>query len=495
MAIPIYKDVFFNGINYDYILAVKFDNNHIKKCTIPIKKDISLIEDIIHMVEDESYEVDDIYNRFKRYYVDYGSFEYCLGHSRLSDHYINDIKYPEFDFSFYRKESYLRKDAIKTAKNDVVKNRLQKSFLAWNKRQKIDYSNLCLPYIFAVNYHNAVTNYKIESNYFLYSNEKHGRFKYPRKINEDIDIEIRSNFCYGGASSLVVIITYKGIPILPYSIWVKYFYAGFNEIIRCTRSYRPDRTNWNECIDFVVWFVQNAIDNPDEFVRSTVMQEVENLMTGLESIFTLSDEEMRKKLDVSISNENNLGKYYIGIRSTRMANERDVEYYSISPNEAKLVYRMEKITGALHFLSSLRRLSEIYENITQDINRIKEINVSFYPEIIIAISPVKEQIADMNIKLKPILKNLDNIKRKFNYLDDKLQKLLERTDWNNITEVKERFINRNPQYTKLAKEIDEIDMQISNLKNELNNRESYLKRLEDSKRLIEHYTQNNNINP
>lgn len=492
MAIPIYKDVFFKGINYDYILAVKYDNNHIEKCTIPIKKDNSLIEDIIHMVEDESYEVDDIYNRFKRYYGNYGFFEYCLGQSCLRDRYINDIKYPEFELTSYRKESSLRKEAIQKAKNEAVKNRLQKKFYDWSKRKKIDYSNLCLPYIFAVNYHNAVIDNNIDGNYFLYSNEQHGRFRYTRKINEDVDIEISSNFCYGSSSSLVVIITYKGIPILPYSIWVKYFYARYNEIIRCTRSYLPNRINWNECIDFVVWFVQNAIDNPDEFIRSTVMQEVNNLMIGLEGIFTLSDDEMRNKLDVSHNNEISLGKYYIGIRATSMATAQDLEYYSISPNEAKLVYRMEKITGALHFLSSLRRLSEIYENVTQNINRIKEINVSLYPEIVSAIPPVKKHIADLNIKLRPILKNLDNVKRKFDYLDDKLQKLLERTDWNNRTEVKERFINRNPQYTKLAKKIDEIDMQISNLKNELNNRESYLKRLEDSRLLIEHYTHINN---
>lgn len=492
MATALYKDNFFSGVNYDYILAVKYNDNCIEKYNIPIKKDLSLIEDIAHMVEDDSYEADDIYNRFKRFYGNNGKFEYCLAHSRLTDSYINDINYPEFEATLYIEEAYSRKEAIKTAKNDAIKDRLYRNFLIWSKRQKIDLSNQCLPYIFAVNYHNAVINHNIESNFFLYSNETHGRFRYPRKINDDIDIEVRTNFCYGGASSLVVIITYKGIPILPYSIWIKYFYAGYNEIIRCTRSYQPNRKNWNMCIDFVVWFVKNAIDNPNEFVQSTVMQEVENLVDGLECIFNLSDEEMRERLDVSLNNENYLGKHYIGIRAARMATGQDAEYYSISPDEAKLVYRMEKITGALHFLRSLRRLSELYSDTENSIYRIKDINTLFYPEITTAIPPVKKQIAELNKKLKPLLNYLDYIKKKYNYLENKLQKLMERTDWSKRNEVKENYINRNPYYIKLEKEINEVDTQIENLKNEINNRESYLKRLEESKLLVEQCTHINN---
>ena len=100
-----------------------------------------------------------------------------------------------------------------------------------------------------------------------------------------------------------MIVTYKGIPILPYSIWVNYFYAGFNEIIRCTRSYEPNRENWNVCMDFVVWFIEKAIENPENFVKEVMSQEVDDLVKGIEKLFKLTDKEMENELSISCADK------------------------------------------------------------------------------------------------------------------------------------------------------------------------------------------------
>ena len=464
-------------------MAVRYDDDKIEKCIIPIHKDENTIDEIYRMVDDDAYDVDDIKNLFRRKYGDNGDYEYCLGFSRLTDYYIDAISYPDYNTLKYWEAAKDYKDRIKKAKNETMKKRIQLMFNKWNRAEKKKYINQCLPYIFASNYHDAVVNNRIDKDYFIFSNETHGRFQYAHKITEDIDIEIHTNFCYGNSSSLAVIIKYKGIPILPYSIWVNYFYARYNEIIRCTRSYEPCRSNWNTCMDFVVWFVTKAIEQPEAFVKETIMQEVDGLIKGIEELFKLTDDEMEQRLSTSIPDVFH-DKYYIGIKTARMAVNNDILYYKISPKEAKLVYRMEKITGALHFLNSLRQLSEIYDGIDKTIDRIKEINLSFYPEVVEAIPPVQKHISELNGTLKPIEKRLNSIQQKFDDLDKRLNIRLEKADWDKKEETQKLFIGRNPQYLVYKEKISELTGQVLDLKYQIANRNHYLERLEEALILV-----------
>ena len=475
---------YYEGVNFDYILALRNKDDVIEKCHLPINKDAELIEKIFRMLDDEAYEADDIYYAFKRRYYNYGDYEYCLGFPDLMAYYIDPVTYPYFDETKYRKQAKVYKDAIASAKTDTTRESRKTAFNKWSYRQKLEYIDRCLPYVFSIEYHKALVEYDVEKCFFIFSNETHGRFSYSRKITEDIEIVLKTNFCYGRSSSLMVTVTYKGIPILPYSVWVKYFYAGYNEITRCTRPYYPNRSNWNTCMDFVVWFVEKAIENPEAFVRETVMQEVHTLVEGIGELFQLTDEEMKNRLMISTPDDSLQKRYYIGIKTARMANEKDVRYYTIAPEEAKLVYRMEKITGALHFFKSLRQLSEVYNGIEKSINRIKEINATLYPEIMKAITPVKAYIAELYETLKPIEKRLNSVEKRFNYLYDRLQKRLEKVDWEKQEEVKESFVKRNPHYEKLRGEKIELERQVSSLNTQIGNREHYLRQLEDAKSLI-----------
>ena len=485
MKPKVYKNRYYDGVNFDYVLAVKYDENNIEKHKIPIQKNEGLIEELIRMVDEDIYEVDDIYYKFRRQYCDYGDYEYCLGFPSLKAYYIDPISYPYFDEIKYRKQAQEFKDRISSAKTEAAREWKQKDFNKWNHRQKEDYINKCLPYVFARNYHNAMEGYDIEKDYFIYSNESHGRFTYSRKITEDLEILLKTNFCYGDSSRFFVIITYKGIPILPYSVWVRYYYAGFNEIVRYTRSYDCSRrAHWNNCMDFVVWFVRKAIERPDEFVREIMLEEVKELMKGVEGVYNISDEEMKKFLEFAFADITEGENYYIGIRKARMATQKEIDYFKIAPKEAKLVFRMEKITGALHFLKSLRKLSEIYDEVEQAINRIKEINKLFYPEIANAIPPVKEHIAELNETLIPIEKKLNNVQKRFDYLDDRLRKRLEKVSFDKMDEAKESFIKKNPQYEKLRDELSELESRVCTLKTIISNREHYLHQLEDAQLLV-----------
>ena len=54
------------------ILAVRYDDDKIEKCIIPIHKDENTIDEIYRMVDDDAYDVDDIKNLFRRKYGDNG---------------------------------------------------------------------------------------------------------------------------------------------------------------------------------------------------------------------------------------------------------------------------------------------------------------------------------------------------------------------------------------------------------------------------------------
>ena len=476
MITSLYKNRFFEGVNFDYILALRYNDNSIERCEIPINKNSWLIDDIYRMVDDDKYEVDDIYYVFKNRYRDSGDFDYCLGHQSLLDYYIDTISYPSFDISEYRKQAQKYKDRIESAKSEATKEMCLKTFKKWNFTKKKEFINVCLPYIFVKN--------QIEQNYFSYSNETHGRFSYSKKITEDIGIEIKTNFCYGGSSSLVVTISYKGISILPYSLWVRYYYAGFNEIIRCTRSYSPDRRNWENCMDFVVWFVKKAMEDPEAFVKETILDEVKILMEGIEKVFHISDNELKYYMKFDKNNKELQDKYYIGIKSARGANSDEIERYSIAPEEVKFAFRVEKITGALRFIKSLRELREIDCDFEQVINRLKEINELMYPELLNAIPPVRDYIKELQAKLKPLEKRLDFVRKRREYYEDRLNKKLDKVDFDKRKEAEESFIKHNPQYIKFNNEYIDLLVQTRDLYDRIGNRERYLKKLEDALHLV-----------
>ena len=61
----VYDNRYYDGVNFDYVLAVKYDENKIEKHKIPIRKNEVLIEELIRMVDEDIYEADDIYYKFR----------------------------------------------------------------------------------------------------------------------------------------------------------------------------------------------------------------------------------------------------------------------------------------------------------------------------------------------------------------------------------------------------------------------------------------------
>lgn len=499
------------GVNYDYILALEKEGDRVTIAQYPISRHSSEIDRALECLYDENADSCDIYNALYRCL--YGrEYNYCLKHE-YTDHYIKPIKV-EFDCYKYGRELRKKIDSRIEAKvrwlSNNEKNNREKlaevrqsvwKQMYWQiKKHKEVLIDMALPYVYANDYEDALNKHNIPEKSIIYSHERHGDSRYEKikentiehKVNEDISIIITTNFCYGYSSYFHVVVIYKGIALLPYSAWVKYYYARITELLGYTRSYELIRESWHTCMTFLEHFINSAISNPEEFIRNEVMQEVNGLMEGLEEIFQYDTERFKKEIIVKKCPGEDR---YIGIRGLRQTSESDEELYNIAPKEIAMIYKMEKISGSLKFLDSLREIKEIYSDITDTINRIIEMNRTILPEVERATPPVEEEIKELNADILPLKTQLNSCQVAFDKLQQRLDRIFNRElhktgylSGEDNAKIQKEFENNNPQYVEFRKTIKDLKLRISELEDSISKRRRVLERLNDYKELILKYT-------
>ncbi|MCH5326379.1 MAG: hypothetical protein J1E29_04145 [Duncaniella sp.] len=495
-----------NGVNYDYIVALINRGDKVAVEEFAINRHYQEMTRALELLEDETADACDVYNAISKCLFS-NLYTYCLAHE-YTDSYINPISPVDFDYFSYRK---LLNEAIELR----VANKLKLlSKDVQNKRDKIEEArksawedlyykiyktkkklvDAALPYIYAYDYENALINYNIAENSIIFSHERCGdqrnnKFRennIEHKINDDISVKISTNFCFGSSSYFHVTVIYKGIALLPYSVWVRYYYAGYSQLLGCTRSYKNKRESWHNCMNFLEKFINSALQDPDSFIHNEVMYEINGLIEGLEEIFNYDEEKFEKELLVK---ERPGDERYIGIIGVWYALERDEQQYKIAPKEISMIYKMEKISGALRFLDSLRKIKEIYAEVSDVIERIIEMNRLIYPQVEAAIPPVEQEIRKLNSELQPLERRLNSCELSFARIDNKLQIRIKGVfDKEEKRKIKETFEKNNPKYIELRDLIDNLRSEKYDLENKIRKREEVLKKLNSYKSLILKYT-------
>lgn len=484
------------GVNFDYILTISKRNENLIVNQIEIDRHNTLIDDLIDMYHNTNYDVGDMDQYAKQNIINRDQkFPFCLGHN-YRDHDINDVTFPEYDVTTVRQNISNWNRQIENARKkgyDIRVRDLENKLIRYNQKKKQEYLQKALTFIYSLDYNHTLKSNKIEEKYKIFSSEIHGRFSYNTDVNDDLKITTRTNFCYGRSSYFHIIVKYKDIELLPYSEWVKYYYAGYNEIMRFTRSYPSHRESWHYVMEFLVKYINNALTDPDSFVKNEVMSEVNGLLSGLEEIFLLDENKFSEKLDVKHIEDDDVR--YIGISSARHANESEREYYKITPKECAMIFRMEKISGSLYFLKSLSKISEIYNGVQNVIERILELNNIIYPEINNAIPPIEQEIKDLKKALQPIERTYNYKSKQLNKLEERLKRLLSKSEISKKEEVETLFKKRNPQLEILLEQTHNLWIDINKYQNQINNREKISNRLNSFKSLIEIYTTSPNKAP
>lgn len=484
------------GVNFDFILALGYDGIKSEVYKIPIVRQTSLIDQLLQMVEDDSYDAvamhDLLIHSLNSNICSH--YPYCLAHE-YTDYLISDITFPDFDVISYRnsiitlrnklmKKVYKQMNKFK-GKAEIDELEVDKLIIKKLREDKKDYANKALPFIYAIDYHTTLIKYNIEQKFVIYSNEIHGRYRqYNRNffIGKDIEVSIFTNFCYGRSTVFHCNVKYKKIALLPYSEWVNYYYAGYNEILKCTRSFYRKRDSWHYCFQFIKDFINSALKDPEKFFKEEVVREIRELIIGLESIMNLDDKKLEMKMQVK--REDNDSKY-IGVITARQCNEKDRTYFKIAPKECAMVFRMEKICGSLYFLKSLKELNVICLDVDNAIQRIIDLNNKIYPEVLLAIPPVSNEIKEMNREIKRISKNIQTKEKRMCYCERRIDKYRQKNTWDIKSITKEIFLELNKQRDAIKGDLLKLEEQRSCCEERLLTRISLLSKLREYQVLIE----------
>ena len=324
----------------------------------------------------------------------------------------------------------------------------------------------------------------------MYSTDSIGWSEFKYSINEDITIQIKTNFGYGKSSYFFCNLSYKDVAILPYSVLVKYFYANYWEIIRNTRSYEPKRESWYHVLHFVVENSNLAKSDPKKFLQKWVLDEVKEMIQGLKVIFDSPKESLEKHLNI-LQEKIDLGAYEFVIKSVQ---DNEVIQYSVFPNEKTIVFKAEKITGALLFLDNLKKFKDISPDIDRAISFIEEINLKIYDEIEYFINNLTIEINKSEVILNEIREEFKNIKEEE---EEHLNKIEEIINENSKKEdiiilskedkqrIKNEYINSTPDYKSLLDKKRDLYRNIESLTKEINMRENFYSLLKTCKKRIE----------
>ena len=277
-----------------------------------------------------------------------------------------------------------------------------------------------------------------EPSVLAYSHRRVGWASPAFNLNDDIKVVYLTNFGYGSASYFFLQIYYKGIGILPYSQWVHYRKACASDIIRYTRRYHLNNQEWMKTMAFTADVYNSAVSDPGSFVEKNILNEVEEMVSGLEQIRLAS-------------------KYYI---QESFFNESSV----LISGDDMVRFKGEKISGALNFLDQLQTLTPITDKVGLYIKRIMDCNNSVIPEL-------KTAIVNKKKYLDPILANIEKeqpIWDKLSSKNDVYEKMrsemydaiAEEDDFSDkawdakIEERNKRFAKEHPEYEAFKAEYD-----------------------------------------
>lgn len=317
-------------------------------------------------------------------------------------------------------------------------------------QQKSTFMSKAMKWIDAFCYQETAIRANRNSDIKMYSNENIEWHTFHHKINKDIKIELNTNFGFGSAAYFLLGVKYKGIAILPYSYIVKYYKAGMADIVRCTRSYQACRDSWCASFDFLSDFINNPIENPESFVKRYIMCEVEEMMEGLEAIA------QNPKMYMDRIGDTKADPCVVNVRPMFSDDKKRMVAY---PSETPILFKVEKITGALNSLKSLTEISQEVSEVEKHIKRLLELNQALAPEIEYAVKKITSKIDVHTLQKDSLVSQITILTNKLNPFEEEIQnqrKVLPANQYFSISD----YENTHPQYKKLKDQKNDLTSQL-----------------------------------
>ena len=373
-------------VNQDFVSIIMQNGSSLVYSERPIDYDILLVQRLEDCIADDTMtllDVMEIVSCHRRYKDSTKEYQYAST-KVYNATYVSPAIMPkivsssEYKSLLYRQMNYKIRDHEERRKiaERIIKERYVKAVIR---------------YLYAEAYYNTIDDIFIDkilgnSEIRLYSTEKIGWDSNTFKVTNDIEIIVKTNFCYGEAAYMNFSFRYKGILITPYSDYVSYFYARMYSIINCTRDYCPQRDNWKRMFEFIIELSELATNNIDEFINRWLVREINNMIEGLKDMYDNTSKYISR---ISALNNNVIDSSHIRIFLISGISQRNI---MVNDDELELSFLGEKISGALRFIDNLKQVEQIHIDDTKAIDTILCLNKKLKPRLEKGIKNVEKDI-------------------------------------------------------------------------------------------------------
>mgnify|MGYP003292704715 CR=1 FL=1 len=489
--------------NKDYIGIIKNLNGCVKFVKEEIQQKTALVNDLKAMVENPNRTIFDLKSRMDSEFVPSArnSVNYIYPYS-YSDAYVCGVSYPKTpSYDEYKTEMDKMREDLTSKYEDMYKSMKEESLQEFNakvkecveseiegvvcNRKKIFYSD-CTRFCQAYSYATLLRELKNDPDVKMWSTDTVGWTNLSYQITDDIKINIYTNFGYGSSSYFYLGLTYKGIDILPYNMFVTYYYADRRDIARYTRLYAANRDSWDYAFDFVETVAGKAAEGDESFAAEYVLKEVQEMLSGLRSIL----DNPKDYFDTHIACKNGeVDSHYLTVHNM---NRNEINTYMAYPHEMIDVFQAEKISGALAFVEKITALEPIYDQAIAAADKIRDMARKFVPQLENNIARIatdverlqaevdelSHQIQTLDLDIEPHTAEIDALYEK-KLGEVEVGKTVYRSD------IERDYSNIHPEYAALVMKRYGKLAERSKVGNEKSNRKAFLSSLEQCRKEIE----------
>jgi DNA-binding transcriptional ArsR family regulator len=460
-------------VNKDFIACIHNNGRRAKYCEYEIEDFSYKIEELEDFVRSSSRSVSEIKSKYRELFpFKFWWQGYCL------ENEYNDVEYtvvsnPLDVFVEYEKELKREIKIINSEYKDIKAELIKegkRNFAALEKKQKkaLEIIEKQLLEEYAEDFLEAVKEAKDAINYELtlnkirdnakvvaYSSDQKGWSDFSfLKINKDLGIQVKTNFCYGNSSYFIVTIIYKDVPIVPYSYIVTYYNARAIDIIRGTKWFARRRSSWKPALEFAIECANEAKNEPVKFVNDFITSELDTLVTRI-SKFVKNPDCIIPILKENDSTEVELS-YIHGI---------DIESMLIYEDEMSPAITAIKVTDSLSYISSLNKLVDDFEPISKYLGKILYWNRRLKKTIIELLNKVNDTLPTFEKECTNIESKIRRVDKAIKPHQDAINKLTSRVRQSRQYErLIEGYTDNHPEYEKLIfrKEILTKDLETAN---------------------------------
>ena len=458
----------YSAINHQYVCIIREKQGYLVYDELPTSINQSLVNRIHDYVTNENYTILDLQD-LVRYY---GFIrEYTSEYAHLlayQDSYIDINKHVKINI--LTEDEYNRR---------IPKYKSEKYLKHLSQTLKESFAKDVLRGLYAAAYRRVTRDIKIDSSIRLYSTESIGWDTFAWNITEDIDVLVKTNFCYGSASYLNVAIKYKNCLLTPLSDYITYYYARAESFIKCTRMYIPTRNNWKKLILFVIQFSNMITSSPEDFVQNWLIDEFRSMINGLNDFIKNTDLYLKSILPKK--EEKYLKVYNVDAFSNFGSN--------ITEEERGLNFVAEKLSGALLFVKNIFELTLYNDELLSYIKEIVNINNTILPTLNSKVESVEYEVDKLKDTYNAERIQLEKVEKQKSYWDKRRELFItkeerKKKDKFDYQESIERFKVLFPKYKEVISLYQEQAKRYNSISAEYRGRSSFLKSLQKCKERI-----------